>query len=426
MTETHERDQGTGNPRATAGRYGTSIRPQPRSEDENARRLMTGAAWDDFCEHLKRAGRHILNGGFAMEPIDYADAFHYLAGLVGTAIEQELTFANPELPRFFRSMSTYRKWGGENPDNLYLWTKIRADSTYKVTGTLSNCREILFELHDGYMQLGDVKAAKPLAATQLVLGKNREFEIILSAEKHDGNWLEVLPEYRYLVVRQYFYDWATERPTALHIVQVGAAGIAPPPLTPAHIAELLNDAGVWVEATAEYWRHWTWKALKGYRRDEMRPPAAATAGVQDLRYGSAYFKVEVDEAQIVECTVPDAFYWHFMLDNNSFCSMDYVSHQTSLNGHQAHVSGDGKVRIVVAHRDPGVPNWLDTCGHRTGMIMYRWLGAKNEPVPTTKIVKVRELRRHLPVDTPTTTPEARRHAIAIRQEHITKWREPYL
>jgi hypothetical protein len=60
------------------------------------------------------------------------------------------------------------------------------------------------------------------------------------------------------------------------------------------------------------------------------------------------------------------------------------------------------------------------------MIMYRWLGAKNEPVPTTKIVKVRELRRHLPVDTPTTTPEARRRAIAIRQEHVTKWREPYL
>lgn len=426
MNAMRERDKGPVSPRATAGDSAEDICPQPRSEDESARRLMTGAAWDDFCEHLRRAGRHILDSGFAMEPIDYADAFQYLAGLVGTGVEQELIFASPELPRFFCNLNSYRKWGGENPDNLYLWAKIRPDLTYKLTGTLSNCHEIIFELHDGYMQLGDMKTGKPLAATQLVLGKHREFEIILSAEKHEGNWLELRPEYRYLVVRQYFYDWATERPTALHIVQVGAEGVAPPPLTPARVAQLLTNAGVWVETTAEYWRHWTRKAQNSYRRGQMRPPAAAPGGVEGLWYGSAYFKLEPDEAQLIDCTAPDAFYWHFMLDSNSFCSMDFISHQTSLNGHQAHVSGNGKVWIVVAHRDPGVPNWLDTCDHRTGMIMYRWLGAKSEPLLTTKMVNLQELRRYLPADTPTTTPAERRRAIAIRQEHITKWREPYL
>ena len=413
------------NPGATPGFYVEPIRPPPRLEGENAKRLMSGAAWDEFCERLKRAGRHILEGGFNMEPTDYADGFYYLGGLVGTGIQQALVFSTPELPRFFRSPDTRSKWGGENPDNLYFWTKIRPDRTYKVTGTLSNCLDILFELHDGYMQLGDVKASKPLAASQLVLGADRRFEIILSAERHEGNWLEVLPEYRYLVVRQYFYDWATERPTDLHIVQVGGEGIPPPPLTPARMAELLDEAGLWAEVSAEHWRHWMWKALKRYRKGEIAAPAAYAGGIQGLHYGNAYFIVEEDEAQIIECEVPDARYWHFMLHNNWFGSLDYASHQSSLNGHQVHMNNDGKVRLVVAHRDPVVPNWLDACGHRSGMIQYRWLWAKNAPVLTTKVVKFEDLRRHLPADTPTVNAEERRTAIAIRQEHVTKWRERY-
>lgn len=59
------------------------------------------------------------------------------------------------------------------------------------------------------------------------------------------------------------------------------------------------------------------------------------------------------------------------------------------------------------------------------MIQYRWLWAKDAPIPTTKIVKFDELRRHLPAQTPTVSPEARRQAIAMRQEHMLKWREPW-
>jgi hypothetical protein len=410
---------------ATPGFYVERIRPPAHTEAENAQRLMTGAAWDEFCERLKRAGKHILDGGFTMEPIDYADGFHYLAGLAGTGLQQALTFATPDLPRFFRNPDTRSKWGGENPDNLYLWTKIRPDRTYKVTGTLSNCREILFELHDGYMQLGDVKVSKPLPASQLVLNPDRSFEIIISPQKHDGNWLELLPEYHYLLVRQYLYDWATERPTDLHIVQVGGEGLAPPALTPGRMAELLDEAGLWTEVTAEHWRHWMWEALKVFRKGELPGPSSYVGGIQGLHYGQGYFVVEPDEAQIIECTVPDARYWHFMLHNNCFVSLDYISHQSCLNGKQMHVDADGKARLVIAHPDPGVPNWLDPCGHRTGMIQYRWLWVKDSPVITTKVVPFKDLRQHLPPGTPTVSAAERRQAIAVRQHHMTKWREPY-
>ena len=184
--------------------------------------------------------------------------------------------------------------------------------------------------------------------------------------------------------------------------------MAPPPLTAARMAEMLDEAGLWTEVTAEHWRHWMWEALKSYRQNEIAAPSAYAGGIQGLHYGNAYFVVEPDEAQIIECALPEARYWHFMLHNNWFVSLDYVSHQSSLNGRQMYIDQDGRVRLVIAYRDPGVPNWLDTCGHRSGMIQYRWLWATNAPVPTTKVVKFDELRRHLPADTPTVTAEERR------------------
>jgi len=49
------------------------------------------------------------------------------------------------------------------------------------------------------------------------------------------------------------------------------------------------------------------------------------------------------------------------------------------------------VRLVVAHADPGVPNWIETTDHRRGSIYPRWVGAKQHPEPTTRVVKLREL-----------------------------------
>ena len=44
-----------------------------------------------------------------------------------------------------------------------------------------------------------------------------------------------------------------------------------------------------------------------------------------------------------------------------------------------HVDPDGRFRCVIAHRDPGVPNWLDACGHPEGMIQYRFVWARSRP-----------------------------------------------
>jgi len=52
---------------------------------------------------------------------------------------------------------------------------------------------------------------------------------------------------------------------------------------------------------------------------------------------------------------------------------------------------DGSVRIVVAHEDPGVPNWVNTVGHSQGTMCFRWIRATEHPQPRTRVVKRSEL-----------------------------------
>ena len=56
-----------------------------------------------------------------------------------------------------------------------------------------------------------------------------------------------------------------------------------------------------------------------------------------------------------------------------YASTDYETHQTSLTKAQAVTDPDGRMRFVVSRRrTPGIANWLETTGHRTGAMMLRW------------------------------------------------------
>ena len=54
---------------------------------------------------------------------------------------------------------------------------------------------------------------------------------------------------------------------------------------------------------------------------------------------------------------------------------------------------DGSVRIVVAHEDPGVDNWIHTTGHESGTMCFRWIKAETHPQPRTRVVKLKEVEK---------------------------------
>ena len=60
----------------------------------------------------------------------------------------------------------------------------------------------------------------------------------------------------------------------------------------------------------------------------------------------------------------------------------------TVNKHTAKLNDDGTLTLVVAAKDPGYGNWIDTTGHATGTALLRWVGTDDHPLPTTKVVKL--------------------------------------
>ena len=46
---------------------------------------------------------------------------------------------------------------------------------------------------------------------------------------------------------------------------------------------------------------------------------------------------------------------------------------------------------MIASTDPGHPNWIDTGGHTTGVMFFRWLHAEPDGLPTAAVLPIDEV-----------------------------------
>jgi hypothetical protein len=103
---------------------------------------------------------------------------------------------------------------------------------------------------------------------------------------------------------------------------------------------------------------------------------------------------------VITIPVTDAPYLGFQLGSLWYISLDYINHQTSLNNTQAQADPDGKVRIVVADQNPGVTNWVETLGHRKGILQFRWQRVSRQLTeadgPTVELVEIDAIPTTLP------------------------------
>jgi hypothetical protein len=147
----------------------------------------------------------------------------------------------------------------------------------------------------------------------------------------------------------------------------------------------------------------------------------ATPGGEPL---ICYWRVPEDEVLVVRVTPPEAAYWAVEFGNYWWETMDYRYRLCSTNCHHAVLEDNGELLLVVAHADPGVPNWLDPSGHGEGYITVRWIGAAHYPVPECLQMKREELNAHLATDIKKILPPARREQLLARRLGVLR-RFPY-
>ena len=136
------------------------------------------------------------------------------------------------------------------------------------------------------------------------------------------------------------------------------------------------------------------------------------------------FDLEDDEALVLSVPKTEARYQGVQLGNFWFDALEWANRQTSLSGGQAHLGSDGRYHYVIAKEDPGVPNWLDTTGLQEGLFFLRFQGLPapldEENHPSAELVKIGDVRAHLPADTPSINEQARREQLAARQIQLQR------
>ena len=300
-----------------------------------------------------------------------------------------------------------------NPDDIYLQSPIRGDLTYRVSGNRGTCKILSFTtqkvLSGTVDQMPQPSGHNEVDANDLGIALGEEFEIIFSAtrpEGYSGKWAPIDPHAGGMMLRFRSYDWAKEIDPVLSIECLDAVPLKAR-LTPEEILKRIEEMSRFpARKTRLYYGMQNGvKERVGFNIFEpVRYPGALVKQV----YWPACFQFEKGEALIIETELPKTRpYWNVQLNDPYFNALEYVYRLSSTNGHYAKLSSDGKFRAVISLDDPGVPNWLDPAGYTEGGIYGRWYECDSEPVPRITRVKLAELRRHLPPDTPTVTPAQR-------------------
>ena len=385
--------------------------------------LRSGAAWDQFCDALRGMGRDMLASEFAEDDLERADGYRYMLGLIVLRLNRLLYHCGPENPAFNRAMDDILKFGLDNPDGVNSKSaEIRDDLTYRIFGKAGGERYVEF------VQSGERGTLSNHYLEAFEIAADGSFEIVLSANRQPGNWLPMAPGARSLMVRQIQYDWDSEGYTELYIEgpQKGEPYDCLRIPDPATVGAELRALAVSLPSEFAFWQEYT----RAFRRegDNVIPvdQPLAMSGHSTVRAApKGFFSLEKDQAMLIEIDDPGGLFWSVAIGDTWFRTFDPSHRHTSLNGFQARRDEDGKYRFLVAHEDPGIANWLDTCGHRRGNFILRYVRTDQRPAAKITVASPETLLASLPASTACMSPEEREQVIARRaRAYSRRYAEP--
>jgi hypothetical protein len=372
------------------------------------------AAWEQFCDRVKGAGAQVFKDHNASSGLQRADGFRFLTQNLGQAFDLALETADTRYPMVHAFCTPLRKLGGDCADFTYHQAWIDGTETYRITGNRGAARffNITVQgprgsgagvLHEPF---GDVPEGN-LFGHQLTTTQDGDFELYIGGPPRGTNWLPTTPGSRKLFIRQGFDRW-DEQPAALRIERVDMSSPRPLP-TPADMVAAMEWAGDFVDGLMRDWPEYPF-TYGGVDAEHPNRFPAVDPTADDGKRGRAatnmYWELDVDEALIIEFDAHDGL-WTLTNMGVFFTSMDYLYRPVSYTPSRTVTDSDGKIRVVLAHDDPGCHNWLDTQGFSRGNVTYRHLLDGQPAALRTALVDVADLADALPPDTVTVTAEQR-------------------
>lgn len=338
---------------------------------------MTDPAVPEIADAVAQYAAAVRDGWDALvaprlplAPVDLADASRYLAALAEGALT--FVYADPSAPQLVPWTTPDRRWADNGADSAYWFVPVDGRHRYRISGTRHDECYLSFTLYAGSPGHPE-RVVRNANHRDLGAGEGEDYELVL----------EPPDDACYVIARQYFLDPGVSIPASIHVEVLDGPGSEPSgPDAPAA----------------------RWRTAEAFVRTMTRPPSAAAApayasaepnrigapagwrqeegggrGTPDQTYALGRYRVGLDEALVMELRLPACTYASVVLWNRFGQSIDARAHRSVLNHCGMETDADGVVRVVVAHRDPGVPNWLDAGGRTQGTVFWRFLLAEERP-----------------------------------------------
>jgi hypothetical protein len=325
---------------------------------------------------------------------------HMLEGGLATFFETDASH-----PRFQRIVTSTRKFTGDNADAIYFDAPVSPDRRYVVRGRMDGAVYVSLTIEcdtaDGSMAS---RTGGVINDTQFDVNADGRFEIRFGGEPAPRNWLALDPGASRITTRHYYENErsAAADPTRHAALEIECLDPGPPPPPP-------DDASV-AAAIRRVARFVTSRTLGQPPMASSTPPpfvslvpnqfpkpvvpGAFGLAAFDATYSMAPYFIGPDEALVMTGRWPACRCANVSLWNRFMQTLDYANRQVSRNRKQTTLEPDGSFEIVLAHQDPGHPNWIDTEGKPFGLVFWRFFLAEGEvETPQARVVPFAEVAR---------------------------------
>jgi hypothetical protein len=344
-------------------------------------------------EAIAEAEKLVANPPFEVSPRDLAEGFDYLAGSIRSSLQMAFDY-DLEHPVLINPTHQYARQGLDNPDAVYFNAYLDPEGSYVVSGVRGSTADLSFQVMGGsYGPDGAPDSLKAFDDRALDIAEDGSYEWRFGPELG-------LKKGSTLIIREVYDDWNAEQRGQIRIQRLDTAGKPRGPLTQERVAKRYGVAAKMLVGRINTW--FAFPEWFTYKEpvNTLTVPKSTPGGLASQFSSIGHYSLDEDQAMIVTVPVSECAYQAIQIGSRWYVSTDYEHHQTSLTRSQSQADPDGKLRYVVSERNPGIANWLETCGHPQGVMMLRWQRLSRDLTaddgPVVEVVPFDEVASHLP------------------------------
>lgn len=355
------------------------------------RKFETTAAFKELIDLIRDSDALFLEGPRAVDDASVLEGYRWLTEILSVALDCYL-WADEARPTIVPIVGPTRKFGGDNADAMYTFAPLHPERSYRIRGVRGDACYLSLSVYGGPR---DGRWSDRIVATlndrAIQFEPDGSFEVRLSKHEQPGNWIRLDPDSVCVVTRDYLVHPKAGRPASFAIECLDE--VPPPRLSDEDLARRFQAAANFIRDMLKI-TPLPLDRSKLNQIEEPYPVPQRTYGwaAADAAYAMGSFELAENEALLIEGRAPRCVFWNVCLWNPYLQTYDYRYEQVTLNGGQVAYEPDGSYRIVIAARDPGVPNWISTADHPRGRIWFRWfLPESPPPRPQATVVPLAQL-----------------------------------